>query len=245
MRWLFGPPNGPKLDVLCSTDAKSQTGFVVSCSKLVTHIDDAYDQSGETAQRAAEGNGLLNAAGPVSGLNIITFDPKNDAKVVWMSGQVKVSAIRSTHMPGHASYRVDTPAGSVVIGGDASNDVQEPPRKTSTSDEVEILAKGADIIVNTTIHPVLSPENDSGAPPAVYYRQSNATDLGAMAQRDGAKYLMLTHLTPSIGASMQGPWKVPGGPLTEKDYENAVKDGGYTGNIVVGTDLASVRLPQK
>ena len=34
-----------------------------------------------------------------------------------------------------------------MIGGDAANDVQEPPRKTSTSDEVEKLAKGADIIV--------------------------------------------------------------------------------------------------
>ena len=35
------------------------------------------------------------------------------------AGDVKVSAIRSTHIAGHASYRVDTPAGSVVIGGDA------------------------------------------------------------------------------------------------------------------------------
>ena len=46
-------------------------------------------------------------------------------------GDVKVSAIRSTHIPGHASYRVDTPAGSVVIGGDATNDVLTPPRSHS------------------------------------------------------------------------------------------------------------------
>jgi ribonuclease Z len=245
MRWLFGPPKTPALDVVCSKDEKSKAGFTVSCEKLVAHIDDAYDQSGETAQRLAESDGLFNPAGPVSGMNVIAFDPKDEPQVVWKSGAVRVSAIRSTHMPGHASYRVDTPAGSVVIGGDASNDAQEPPRDTSTSDQVEMLAKGADIIVHAAIHPVLSPENGSGAPPAIYYRQSNATDLGAMAQRDGAKYLMLTHLTPSLGAEMQGTWKVPGGPLTEEDYKKAARDGGYTGNIVVGTDLASVRLPQK
>jgi ribonuclease Z len=104
---------------------------------------------------------------------------------------------------------------------------------------------GADVIVNTTIHPALSPERGASTPPAVYYRQSNATDLGAMAQRTGAKYLMLTHLAPPIGASMQGTVQIQGGPLTKQDYENAVRDGGYTGDIVVGNDLANVRLPPK
>jgi ribonuclease Z len=242
MRWFYGVSRGPKLDVICSTDAKSQLGLALSCSKFVAHIDDAYDQSGETAYRAAEMKGLVDPAGPLAGTNVVTFDPKDEAQVVWTSGDVKVSAIRTTHVPGSAAFRVDTPAGSVVIGGDASNDVQAPPRKTSTSDQVEKLAKGADIIVHTTIHPVLSPEGGSGAPPLVYYRQSNATDLGAMAQRDGTKYLMLTHLAPSLGATMQGSLKVPGGPLTVQDYKKAAQDGGYSGNIIVGTDLASVRL---
>ena len=243
-RWLFSPPNSPKLDVVCSTDGKSSSGIVVSCSKFVAHIDDAYDVSGETAYRAAEG-GSLDPGGPVAGVNVITFDPKDDAEVVWTSGDVKVSAIRSPHMPGHASYRVDTPAGSVVIGGDAANAKLEPPRNTSTSDEVENLAKGADIIVNSAIHPVLAPDKSSGMPPPVYYRQSNVTDLGAMAKRAGAKYLMLTHLGPSLGAEAQGPWKIPGGPLTEADYKKAAQAGGFTGNIIVGADLASVRLPVK
>jgi ribonuclease Z len=245
MRWMFGSPQGPKLDVVCSADAKTQLGFALSCSKFVAHINDAYEQSGETAYRKGELKGLLDAAGPVAGLNVITFDPKEEPQVVWTSGDVKVSAIRTTHIPGSAAFRVDTPAGSVAIGGDSSNDVQEPPRKTSTSDELEKLAKGADVIVNTTIHPALSPERGASTPPPVYYRQSNATDLGAMAQRDGAKYLMLTHLAPPIGAAMQGTVKVQGGPLTEQDYKKAAQDGGYTGNIVVGTDLASIRLPPK
>jgi ribonuclease Z len=245
MRWIFGSPTGPKLDVICPADAKTQFGFILSCRKFVAHINDAYEQSGETAYRAAEAKGLINPAGPVAGLKVVTFTPKDEPQLVWTSGEVKVTAIRTTHIPGSAAFRVDTPAGSVAIGGDSSNDVEQPPRTTSTSDEFEKLAKGADIIVNTTIHPALSPEGGASTPPAVYYRQSNATDLGAMAKRDGAKYLMLTHLAPPIGATMQGTVKVPGGSLTVQDYEKAVRDSGYTGHIVVGTDLASVRLPSK
>jgi len=245
MRWMFGSPKGPKLDVVCSEDKKTKLGFALSCKKFVTHIDDAYEQAGETAYRKAELKGVIDPAGPVAGLNVVTFDPKEEPQVVWKSGDVKVSAIRTTHIPGSAAFRVDTPAGSVAIGGDSSNDVEQPPRKTSTSDQFEKLAKGADIIVNTTIHPALSPESGATTPPPVYYRQSNATDLGAMAQRDGAKYLMLTHLAPPIGAAMQGTVKVQGGPLTEQDYKKAAQDGGFSGAIVVGTDLASVRLPAK
>jgi len=112
---------------------------------------------------------------------------------------MRVSAIRSTHIAGHLSYRVDTPAGSVVIGGDAGNDIPAPPRPSSTSEQVEKLAKGADVIVHSTIHPVLGPDRGSGYFPHAYYRQSTASDLGAMAQRSGAKYLVLTiSFPPSV-----------------------------------------------
>jgi hypothetical protein len=35
--------------------------------------------------------------------------------------------------------------------------------------------------------------------------------------------------------------EVPGKPLTEADYRNAAQEGGFTGNIVVGTDLGSLK----
>jgi ribonuclease Z len=165
--------------------------------------------------------------------------------LVWSTGDVKVSAIRSTHIAGNVSYRVDTPAGSVVIGGDAVNDVLAPPRNFSTSEQVERLAKGADIIVHSAIHPVMGPGRGSDMYPYAYYRQSTVPDLGAMAQRAGARYLMLTHLIPPIGADQQYPFKVPGKPLTEADYKEAARDGKFTGTIIVGTDLASLRLPAK
>jgi ribonuclease Z len=146
----------------------------------VTHIGDLFVQSGEIAQRVSEDKQRL-PGGPADMVNVATFQPTNEPQIVWTSGDVRVSAIRSTHIAGHASYRVDTPAGSVVIGGDAGNDTLEPPRLISTSDQVEKLAKDADIIVHSTMHPVMAPDKDSGMPPPLYYRQAATADLGAMA----------------------------------------------------------------
>ena len=241
LRWYF---KGPKIDIVCSSDAVSALGVTNSCRHYAMHIGDAFLQSGEIAERRSEDNGRL-AGGPADLANVITFEPKDDPQGVWSFGDVKVSAIRSTHTAGHASYRVDTPAGSVAIGGDASNDAVVPPRAHSTSDQVERLAKGVDIIVHSTTHPVMGPDRGSGFPPLVFYRQSTTTDLGAMAQRVGAKYLILTHLAPSLGAARHNRWNVPGGPLTEADYRKAVEAGGFAGTTIVGTDLATLRLPAK
>jgi len=242
LRWHFGS-GGPKVDLVCSVDAKSPAGHVLSCHKLARHIGDAFIESGEMAQRLAENKKRL-PGGPADLINIKAFQPSETAAVVWESGEVSVSAIGSRHIPGHVSYRVDTPAGSVVIGGDAGNDSPKPPRPSSTSAQVEKLAMGADVIVHSTIHPVMGPDKDSGFPPPIYFRQSTATDLGSMAKRAGAKHLMLTHLIPPLSAKKQGPYPIPGGGLTESDYESAVVDGGFEGNVVVGQDLSSLRLPQ-
>ncbi len=241
LRWNFSSA-APKLDVVCSTDARSLQSFTLSCAKLVSHIGDAFLQSGEIAQRRSEDNKRA-PGGPVDLANLRTFDPKDEPQVVWSAGDVTVRAIRSTHIAGHASYRVDTPAGSVVIGGDAGNDVLAPPRESSTSAQVERLAKGADVIVHSTMHPAMAPDKDSGMPAPVYYRQSGVADLGAMAKRVGAKHLVLTHLAPPLGAVRHGPYKVPGGPLTEGDYKKVVAESGFSGVVHVGTDLMSLRLP--
>lgn len=234
----------PKLDVVCSNDAKSPSGHVMSCRRFAAHIGDPLIQSGEIAQRIAEDKERL-PGGPADLVNLKAFDPSDEPKVVWEHGDVKVRAIRSAHIPGHASYRVDTPAGSVVIGGDATNDTPAPPRASSTSAQVERLAIGADVIVHSTMHPVMSPGKGSDIPARVYFRQAETGDLGAMAQRVGARHLMLTHLAPSLGAIRHGPYRIPGGPLTEIDYRRAVEASGFRGNIIVGTDLVTLRLPSK
>jgi len=241
LRWHFGS-GGPKVDLVCSTDAKSPAGHTLSCKNLAEHIGDTFLASGEVAQRLAENKKRL-AGGPADLINLVLFDPVPEPSTVWSSGDVTVRAVGSRHIPGHASYRVDTPAGSVVIGGDAGNDKPKPPRKNSTSEHVERLAMGADVIVHSTIHPVMGPGVGSGFPPPIYFRQSTATDLGAMAKRTGTKHLMLTHLIPPLDAKRQGPFPIPGGGLSSADYEKAVSDGGFTGNTIVGTDLISLTIP--
>jgi ribonuclease Z len=242
-RWMLFP-TAPKIDVVCSDDAVSPLGVAISCKKFVAHIADASINSGEVAQRVSEDK-RRPEAGPAALANLKTFAPTNEPQPVWSFGDVKVSAVRSTHIAGHASYRIDTPAGSVVIGGDAGNDTFAPPRASSTSTQVETLAKGADVIVHSAIHPVMGPDRDSGMPPPIFYRQSSASDLGDMAKRVGAKHLVLTHLIPPPAAAQQGLWKVPGGALSEADYKKAAQDGGFAGTVTVATDLASIRLPAK
>lgn len=240
LRWHFNS-KGPKMDLVCARETKSPLGFTMSCQKLAMHIADAFIQSGEIAQRLAENKNRL-PGGPADLITVRDFALEQDPVEVWSSGDVKVSAIQSTHIAGHASYRVDTPAGSVVIGGDAGNDVRKPPRTSSTSEQVEKLAQGADILVHSTIHPVMGPDGGTKFPPPIFWRQSTATDLGALAKRAGVKHLMLTHLIPPVGAARQGPYKIPGGALTKADYENAVTKSGYGGATTVGEDLATVTL---
>ncbi len=241
LRWHFNSA-GPKVDLVCADDAPSPAGHTMSCKRFAEYIGEPLIRSGEIAQRLAENPKRL-PGGPADLLNVQSFADSDKPITVWQKGDVSVSAITSRHVPGHASYRVDTPAGSVVIGGDAGNDIPKPPRTSSTSEQVELLAKDVDIIVHSTIHPVMGPDLNSGFPAPIYFRQSSASDLGAMAGRVGAAHLMLTHLIPPLGAINQGPYPIPEGPLTIADYQAAVQTAGYKGNTVVGQDLVSIRLP--
>jgi ribonuclease Z len=91
----------------------------------------------------------------------------------------------------------------------------------------------------------MGPDKGSGFAAPIFYRQSTAADLGAMAKRAGVKHLVLTHLIPPVGAASQGAIKIPGGALSDEDYRKAVESGGFSGNTIVGKDLASLRLPAK
>jgi ribonuclease Z len=102
---------------------------------------------------------------------------------------------------------------------------------------------GADVLVHSVIHPVFAPGAGSLFPPPVYYRQSNATDLGAMAHRAEIRHLVLTHLIPAIDSASHGPYAIPGGPLIESDFEAAARAGGFEGQIHVGRDLTTIHLP--
>ncbi len=233
----------PPMDLVSTEDVKAPAGHTLSSRALGDHIADAFIASGEIAQRHSERPQTI-AAGPAALINAVVFKRPPKAKVVWNKGDVTVTAIASNHTADHVSYRVDSPAGSVVIGGDASNDVRLPPRTHSTSDQVESLAQGADVLVHSSTHPNMGPEAGGGMPAPIFYRQSLVTDLGAMAERAGVRIYMLTHMTPSLG-EVPGDegWAIPGAPLGKAEFEAAARQGGFTGTVVVGEDLSGVRLP--
>lgn len=244
LRWHYFS-NLPKIDFICSADEVGPTGFIISGTELAKHIADPYIASGEIAARHLQRKNTPEG-GPAELINVIAVNRPFEPTLVWSKGEVKVSAIASTHTPDHLSYRVDTPAGSVVIGGDASNDVRKPPRETSTSAAVERLAHGADILVHSSTHPNMGPEVGGGMPAPIFYRQSTVDDLGAMAERAGVSYYMLTHLTPPLGqVERKDGWHIPGAPLNAAEYVAAVKKGGFTGTIIVGPDLTTLRIPEE
>ena len=74
--------------------------------------------------------------------------------------------------------------------------------------------------------------------------KSGAGDLGALADRTGVRYLLLTHLIPAIGTEAHGPFVIPGGPLSPGDFESAARAGGFDGEIRVGKELLTVRLTE-
>lgn len=244
LRWHF---LGREIDVICSSDAvvaEPVPGRTLSCRSYTEHIADAMIHSGEIAQRRAE-NSRRHEDGPAGLIRLMPVDiaARNETPgVVWQSGDVSVSAIATTHIPGSLAYRVDTPVGSVVVGGDAGNSKTAPPRDSSTSETVELLANGADILVHSTIHPAFGPDGGSSFPPPVYFRQSSVADLGAMANRAGVSRLVLTHLIPALNSANHGPFELPNGPLQASDFENFARGGGFGGEIFVGTDLMTIRL---
>lgn len=240
-----GGPN-QSIDVVCAEDtANPANGVTSSCQGLVDTIGDPMIASGEVAQRNAE-NPARKDGGPSELANVITFSLP-DRQVVWTSGDgaIAVEAAGSQHIGGHASCKVTVAGvGSVVIGGDASKSPGDT-RDVSTSQSVEDLAAGADILVHSAIHPVFGPDGGSSFNPAVFARQSTSPDIGSMAERAGVGSVMLTHLIPCIGADEFAIWDVPGGALKEHDWIQSAKlDGGFGGTVVAGGDLSSLRIPK-
>src|SRR5262249_17971448 len=94
LRWFYHG-TGPKLAAVGSADVVSPRGFPVSCRQFLLHIADAFLHSGEIAQRHSE-NEQRTAGGPADLINPITFAVTDEPHVVWSSGAVRVSAIRST-----------------------------------------------------------------------------------------------------------------------------------------------------
>jgi len=280
-KWLFSPVAAPPLqapiDIYCSESVTGQvnglflapgqppvpnrTNVTTSCEGLVASVSAEISGSGELAQRIAE-RPSRKLGGPVEMATVNTFEWQNEAaRVVWIDSDngVNVTAIGTNHIPGHISYRINTPVGSVVIGGSSSNDNADPRnRTTSASEQLRVLAEGADILVQAIAHPIMLSTGNTGQayPRDFFNRQTEAKDLGTLAQEAGVGVIMTSHMIPSVDAPVWGAWTIPDlkdptvagtKGVTKDDYSKAVSDGFVQGShkpeIIIGSDLTKWTIP--
>jgi ribonuclease Z len=158
------------------------------------------------------------ASETVAAINATHFPVSREPAVVWEQGGLRVLACAVRHEPvvPAVGYRIESAEGVVVISGD-----------TKVCPEMEVLADSADVLV----HEAMLSDVLLGSPQEFimdYHADSEA--LGRLAQTAGVRTLMLTHLIPAPDRIERG----------EERYVEAVRRGGFEGEIVVGTDLASV-----
>ena len=148
-------------------------------------------------------------------IELTTFVPSATPSEMWTHEGVTVSSVLVHHEPvvPAVGYRVDTPDGSVVVSGD-----------TNACDEMEELARGADVLVHEAMLDRLW-QSLGGQRLAAYH--TNAIALGGIAKRAEVTTLMLTHLMPS-----------PQNELHEENFVNDIRAGGFEGEVIVGRDLS-------
>ena len=131
--------------------------------------------------------------------------------------EVKITAFRVDHQPVEQAfgYRFDAGNHSIVISGD-----------TRPSPNLIRFAEGADILVHEAY---VRRSSASGARWSIYDYHTSAKEAGETAAKAKVKTLVLTHLIPANA--------------TEQDFLDEARKA-FTGKIVVGRDLMSIKLPE-
>jgi len=156
---------------------------------------------------------------------ISSFAVSHEPELVWTSadGSVRVRAVGVHHEPvlEAVAYRVETPDGVVVVSGD-----------TRVCAEVEDLAAGADVLVHEACRTsAMAPLIAGTVYEKIFEYHADTVALGALAERAGARHLVLTHLIPPLDR-----------PGNAEAFVADVREGGYTGLLTVGTDLTRVTI---
>ncbi|WP_406386143.1 MBL fold metallo-hydrolase [Streptomyces sp. NBC_01618] len=158
-----------------------------------------------------------------------TTAPDMDPFVVWEDENVRVSATLVPHglvFP-NLAYRIDTEDGSVAFSGD-----------TAVSENLIRLARGVDILVHEVIdmewiREVVGPQPWNPSQQALYDHivggHTQIQEVGPVAERAGAKTLVLSHL-------------VPGG-LPNSHWQEAAK--GFSGRTIVGRDMTQIGVGRR
>lgn len=153
-------------------------------------------------------------------IDLTRFAPTDEIQLVHRVGEVKVSAIAVRHEPivPAVAYRVDTPAGAVVVSGD-----------TSVCPTLEKISQGATVLVQEAFRSSAVPENYLSDPEAIASYHADVTQIGEMAERAGVGTLILTHVIPP-----------PESPEAKVGIVNDIRRAGYHGPVIVADDLDHV-----
>lgn len=168
---------------------------------------------------------MEHTGAPHPSIDLRVFDASFEPQIVWRDDEhgLSVTSVGVHHepVPDAVAYRVDTPAGAVVISGD-----------TRVCAEVESLTAGAHILVHEACRKTAMSKQIAGTVfETIFSYHADTVALGEMAQRVGVPHLVLTHLIPQ-----------PSTPEDEAKFERDVRDGGYTGRVSVGRDLMTFTL---
>ena len=156
--------------------------------------------------------------GPPS-VDVVAFDPPAEPVEVRRFGQVVVTAVSVHHEPvlPAVAYKIQGPSGSVVVSGD-----------TRVCAEVEALAAGADVLVHEVRLRAFAESAKGTRFEVIAAYHADAVELGASAKRAGVRKLVLTHFIPPPRDGYQ-------------PFIDEVRAGGFTGELVAGDDLTTVR----
>jgi len=162
-----------------------------------------------------------NGRSPDPNVDIVDFDTPDELVEVWSKADVRVLAGPVRHEPveGAVGYRVETPDGVVAISGD-----------TLVCDEVAELSRRADVVVYeaTRFEQVLS------FPSEFHFIVDYHADtklIGEQMEALGIPTVMLTHLIPPPSTAEE-----------KQGFEDDVREGRYTGRVIVCDDLDGVTL---
>lgn len=158
-----------------------------------------------------------NGSAPRVDLRSFTVD--GQPARVWRLGDVEVSAVQVHHEPvtPAVGYRVESPLGSAAISGD-----------TVVCEEVERLARGADVLVHSALSRTAIAETEYSW---VASYHADSVGVGRTAARAGVRVLVLTHLLPP-----------PDDDELADVFVDDVRRGGFKGRVVVAKDLDAVDL---
>lgn len=148
-----------------------------------------------------------------------------DGGGVMTDDNVKVTAALVDHPPIVPSFgfRFDTHDRSIVISGD-----------TAPSDNLVMLARGADVLVHSVMYPAAIDRLARGVPTAtslkesILAHQTAAEDAGRIAERAGVKALVLSHLVPAED-----------GEVTDEMWIQAAQTR-FRGTVILGKDLLEI-----